>query len=60
MLKEEKTILKYIKFLTIKAKYHVVELVVVDSYFKTAIGITPSLRYFYRIQYSEYHKGKCA
>ena len=25
MLKEEKTILKYIKFLTIKAKYHVVE-----------------------------------
>jgi len=25
MLKEEKTILKYIKFLTIKAKYNVIE-----------------------------------
>ncbi len=27
----------------------VVELIVADSYFRTTIGITPSLRYFYRI-----------
>ena len=35
----------------IKAKYNVVELIIVDSYFRTAIGITPDCRdfYFYRI-----------
>ena len=42
----------------IKAKHKIVELIVVDSPFRTAIGITPSLRYFYRIQYCKYFKNK--
>jgi hypothetical protein len=30
----------------------VIESIIVDSYFRTAIGITPSLGYLYRIHYS--------